>query len=118
MAPMSETRWPTLPNPDQPEADSESSGVFAILIEETVGGAQEMRWGIAEPGRFRGDRSQAQQAAAELALSYTPRHPMMEQSREVFQLSADAYLVRVEGATATFHFRVSVAEKVARRGPS
>lgn len=60
-----------------------------------------------------GTRSEAQQAALNLARSYSPQHPMMEQGREVYQVSPDSYLTIVQGMTSSFHFRATVAQPLA-----
>lgn len=85
---------------------------WVILIEETVGSGQSMRWGV---GRAQGaypEWEQAREAALGLAREYNPNHPWSEAKREIYQTSEGSYLVDVRGATAAFPFRVSVAQRV------
>ncbi|WP_067602040.1 hypothetical protein [Nocardiopsis listeri] len=85
---------------------------WVILIEETVGSGQSMRWGV---GRVQGtypEWEQAREAALALAREYVPNHPWSDNGREIYQTSEGSYLVDVHGATATFPFRVGVAQRV------
>lgn len=85
---------------------------WVLLVEETVGSGQSMRWGV---GRVQGaypEWEQAAEAALVLAREYAPNHPWSESGRQIYRTSESAYLVDVQGATATFPFRVSVAQRV------
>ena len=86
--------------------------VWVIVIEETVSSGQSMRWGV---GRVQGTYpgwEQARDAALGLAREYIPNHPWSESGRQIYQTSEGSYLVDVQGATAQFPFRVSVAARV------
>jgi len=60
-----------------------------------------------------GGRDAARRAALDLCRRLDPSHPFSEQRRSVYRISPDEYLVVVVGMTKTFHFRVSVAERLA-----
>ncbi len=112
---MTQQPWPILERPAPLPSDTfgnpDESNRFVVLIEQTVGSGETQRWGVPDaPIRVPGGRPAAQQMAAQLAANHKPRHPMMEQGRWVYRISDDQYLSVVQGATATFHFRVSVAE--------
>lgn len=51
--------------------------------------------------------------ARDVAIRFVSDRPAMPQRRSVFRINELTYLVRVEGATSTHHFRVTVAEHVA-----
>jgi hypothetical protein len=86
---------------------------FHLVVEQSAGSGESMRWTVDLPPLFAGHtREEARQAALRCARKMSPRHPWSERSRTVLRLHDDAYLVIVEGATKTFHFRVSVAQVV------
>jgi hypothetical protein len=79
-----------------------------VLIEETTGSGDSRMWSLTEvqPATSYDD---AQRMAHELATTYRPRHPMSPRQRSVFQVGDDTWIALVEGATKSFHFRVSVS---------
>ncbi len=85
-----------------------------LIIEQSVGGSETIRWGIEGPQQLPIGITwaQARQHAERVARTFSPRHPMMESSRTVLRLSQDSFLTIVPGATSTFHFRVSLAEPI------
>ncbi|MGB3953811.1 MAG: hypothetical protein WBL05_00755 [Brooklawnia sp.] len=111
---MTDQQWPLVyPQGEQPSdsfADPAEAGGFAVLVEENRGSG-EWRW-TSEVKANATTRADAQRMAYNLATGYQPRHPAMPQSREVFRLNPDQYLVMVQGLTTTFHFRISVAERL------
>jgi hypothetical protein len=116
---MSEQQWPTLPMPEDRDAGPASgAGEYTLLVEQTTGSGQSMRW-LATPVTRKtwGDRDDARREAAQFAWRFEPRHPMNEQRRSVYRVSADEYLTIVEGATMTFSFRTLVAEPLGWRTP-
>lgn len=87
---------------------------FWLVVEQNTGSSDSMRWGVqvASELDIGVTRAQARHQAERLAYTFSPRHPMLESSRTVLRLTEDSFLTIVEGATATFHFRVSVAEQL------
>jgi hypothetical protein len=79
-----------------------------VLVEQTAGTGQGQRWSLTEV-RPSGDYDEAVQAGRDLAFSLQPRHPMNPRRRSVFQSGDDCWTVLVEGATRSFHFRITVA---------
>lgn len=85
---------------------------WLVLVEETGGGGQQMRWRpVLSPQRYE-ERQEARDAALTLAREYQPRHPFRPGERTILRHDEDSYSVVVEGLTQDFHFRVSVAEQV------
>lgn len=118
---MSETQWPTLPMPSDPDETVASSGgtEYTLLVEQTVGSGNGLRW-LAVPVTQRTwrDRARARREAERFAWEFTARHPMNEQRRSVYRVTPDEFLTIVEGATMTFSFRTTVAEPLGWRTPS
>ncbi len=80
-----------------------------VLIEETVGGGDSQRWSLTTIRRF-ADRDEALWHAADFARTYQPRHPAMPRNRRVFKIGEDSWVVYIEGAMRTYHFRIFVAQ--------
>ncbi len=113
--PMSDQQWPTVPS--SPEAPSDAflnpaEAQFCVLVEEIVGSGESARWGLGETRSLRTTRADARATALDMARTFSPRHPMFEQARDVYRVNEDEYIVLVQGATSTFHFRVCVAELI------
>lgn len=109
-------QWPVLPGNTSAPADSfvnptESKG-FYLLIEESINSGESTRWALARGGvvPVAGSRQDARVVALDKARTFDPVHPMMEQSRYVYRITDDEYLVIVEGMTSIYHFRISVGE--------
>ena len=85
---------------------------WRVIIEEITGFGQNQRWGVSQTSRPLPDRERARQEALGLTGSFTPEHPWSEQSRDVYRVSEDYYVVAVTGATNSFHFKLTVAEQV------
>jgi len=84
-----------------------------LLLEQTCRSGDAMHWNVDPlPTRLFPDRATARAAARQLCGSFHPQHPFSEQSRTVYQISPDQYLVTVQGMTRSFHFRISVAERM------
>lgn len=87
--------------------------VWFVLVEETVGfGRDAYRWRLTKKSQ-RADRDEARTYAYSLAKEYQPEHPMSPRGREIYQIGNDTWVVEVAGATTDFHFRVSVAARLA-----
>ncbi|MFN0282831.1 MAG: hypothetical protein ACKVZ6_12785 [Kineosporiaceae bacterium] len=86
---------------------------FVLLVEQTIGSTGDLRWATYEPSVVQPTRDAARRAALDLCRRLDPSHPFSEQRRSVYRISDDEYLVVVVGRTKTFHFRVSVAERLA-----
>lgn len=87
---------------------------WVVLVEESEGlGRDRWRWGMTPfvAGPF-GDFDGAADSALRLTRDYRPQHPWSERDRNAFRISPSEYIVRVAGATADFHFRVTVAEHI------
>jgi hypothetical protein len=79
-----------------------------VLVEETIGSGESQRWSLTSIRSFEG-RDQALREAAMSAREFVPRHPSMERKRRIFRVGDDTWVVYVEGAMRTYHFRVCVA---------
>jgi hypothetical protein len=99
-----------LPGPAA-EPGSEPAGWFYLLVEQLTGSGEAAVWRI-EPAPIPAgaSRQDARAAALDLARTFRPKHPFSPRSRGVFRVDDDTLMVIVEGATKTFHFRVTVAE--------
>ena len=87
---------------------------YVVLVEQTTGSGDNLRWTVhPAPSVLHPTRDVARRAAVDLCRGLDPSHPFREQSREVYRVSPDEYLVVVTGMTKTFHFRVTVAERLA-----
>jgi hypothetical protein len=80
-----------------------------VLVEENVSGYNDRPWKISQR-HAANDFEHALSMAQQVALSYQPEHPKWPKSRSVFRTRDGGWLVELSGATANFHFRVSVAE--------
>ena len=86
---------------------------YLVLVEQTTGSGENLRWSLMTLGvTAQPTRARAQQAAFDVCRQFAPKHPFREQSRSVYRVSPDEYLVVVTGITKTFHFRVTVAERL------
>lgn len=83
-----------------------------VLIEENMSAGSTKEWRVSQTFPVEGDRGAARAKAEELARTHAPRHPMMPGERSVLKIGDDEWLTMVEGATVTYHFRVTVAELV------
>jgi hypothetical protein len=100
---------PGQPVPPEPQDPAPTRHWF-VLVEETTGSGDSMRWSLSTIRSFRHYR-EAQESARELARTYQPRHPASPRRRRTFRVGEDCWVVHIEGMTRTFHFRVSVAEE-------
>ncbi|GAA0438347.1 hypothetical protein Acor_62510 [Acrocarpospora corrugata] len=87
---------------------------WRVLIEENVGRFDRKEWRIADIYEVDGGQAEARSIAYELAMRHQPKHPVVEQDRAVYRINEDMWLTMVIGATARFHYRVTVAELFAR----
>ena len=79
-----------------------------VLVEETSGGGEYQTWSLADVWPA-GGYEEAVQTARRLAFSYRPGRPRKPRLRSVFQSGDDCWIVVVEGAVSSGHFRVTVA---------
>jgi hypothetical protein len=90
------------------------AGGFFLVIEQLTGSGSNRVWRVEPvPVRAGTTRERARVVAGQLAQKFRPNHPMSEQSRAVYRVDEDTLIVIVDGATTSFHFRVSVVEKLA-----
>lgn len=88
-------------------------GGYYLLVEQLTGSADSAVWRIdPDPIRVGATRELARAAALELARDFSPRHPFSERGRTGFRVDDDNLIVHVQGATKTFHFRISVVERL------
>lgn len=92
-----------------PETGAATDAEWQVLVEEAATGQRYWRLTATHPAE---DEDGARRLAFELARTYEPEHPMSPQGRRVFLVGLDTWVVEVPGATANFHFRVSVAHLV------
>lgn len=103
------------PLPDAPTPRGTTSVTYALIVEQQTGSGEGMVWRVdplpilLAPGTR---RLEADRAAWDLAQRFEPHHPWNKGDRSVFKLGEGSFLVLVEGATKTFHFRVSVGELI------
>jgi len=88
-------------------------GGYYVLIEQLTGSADSAVWRIdPDPIRVGDTRALARAAALKIARDFSPRHPFSERGRAAFRVDDDNLIVHVQGATKTFHFRISVVERL------
>jgi hypothetical protein len=87
---------------------------FFLLVEQLVSSRDASSWrGDPAPLPAGPNRHTARQAALHCARTFRPHHPFSPQRRDVYRVDKDTYLVIVTGRKRSFHFRVSVAERIA-----
>ncbi|HEX2806547.1 MAG TPA: hypothetical protein VHN80_10305 [Kineosporiaceae bacterium] len=98
----------TAPGPDEPGA-----GGYFLVVEQLTGSGESAIW-RPDPSPIPAGptREHARAGAVQFARTFKPKHPFSQQSRTMYRVSEDSLIVVVEGATKTFHFRVSVAERL------
>lgn len=82
-----------------------------VLIEEQVGYGNAIRWQLTQTTPAR-DRQHALEVAGQAAYNYRPANPYSEQQRSLFRTPEGSWVVNVQGLTASFHFRTTVAEYI------
>jgi hypothetical protein len=113
------TETPTWGTPQQPfaspapgPAEPGASGYFHV-VEQLTGSGEATIWRVdPDPIPAGYTREQARAGAVLLAKAFKPKHPFSEQVRTVYRVNQDSLIVVVQGVTKTFHFRVTVAEKL------
>jgi hypothetical protein len=113
------TETPTWGTPQQPFASpaptpaEPGAGGYFLVVEQLTGSGESAVWRVdPSPIPVGPTREQARAGVVQLARTFRPKHPFSEQSRAVYRVNDDSLIVVVQGATKTFHFRVSVAEKL------
>ncbi|NUT35634.1 MAG: hypothetical protein HOV79_21480 [Hamadaea sp.] len=84
-------------------------GNWYALIEETSGGGEAAKWRLTKTRGLGPDRANALEMAAEMAAAHKPEYPWQEKGRQVFRQGEDTWIVVVEGAKSTYHFRITLA---------
>ncbi|GII53435.1 hypothetical protein Pth03_18240 [Planotetraspora thailandica] len=87
---------------------------WRVLIEENIGGTDRKEWRVSDIYEVMGEREEARAIAQKLAMTHTPKHPMLPQERAVYRINDDMWLTMVIGAKARYHYRVTVAELIYR----
>lgn len=83
---------------------------WVILIEQLSGSSNAIRWTPELANYSYATRDEARAAAAQVARSHVPQHPLNDKGRLLLQHDEDNYTVMVKGSTMTTHFKVSVVE--------
>ena len=101
---------PTGARPGGPQA--EGLGFF-LIVEQLTGSGEGMVWRVDPAPQPAGPtRQAAREQAFFLAQTFRSAHPFSPQDRTVYRIDDDTYLVIVTGMTKSFHFRVSVGERM------
>jgi hypothetical protein len=87
---------------------SPADSPWFVLVEETTGSGDSRMWSLTEV-RPATSYEDAQRQAHDLVFTFSPRHPFSPRQRSVFQIGDDTWVALVEGATKSFHIRVSVS---------
>ncbi|MDR7281049.1 hypothetical protein [Catenuloplanes atrovinosus] len=88
------------------------SGWF-IVIEEQSGNGEGRHWRVTNVAPAGDSEEAAQEVALKTAREYQPEHPWSPRRRQIYRMATPGeFLVAVEGRTATFHFRISVGQRV------
>lgn len=87
-------------------------GHWHVLVEENTSSGQYAVWRIAETVELGPDRDTAYASAQQITATHRPANPWREQSRRIYEHGPDAWIVVVEGAASTHHFRVSLVKLV------
>jgi len=86
---------------------------FVLIVEQLTGSGESSTWRVSPAPIPAGPtRQQAREQAFYLAQTFRPDHPFSPQDRAVHRIDEDNYLTIVTGRTKSFHFRVSVAERL------
>lgn len=108
--------WPLLgdapaQNPRDEFLDPAERRGYVVIIEQLRGSGNTREWSaqVSTPSDTRED---ARRRANSAARTFNPNHPIHPQGRDILRISPDEYLVIVDGMTSSFHFRVSVAERL------
>lgn len=80
-----------------------------VMIEESVGGGENVRWAMSRMIPVV-DRESGRELARQLVLSHEPEHPFTQRERSVYAAPGDTWTVVINGAMSTFHFKISVVE--------
>jgi hypothetical protein len=87
---------------------------FFLLVEQLASSRDASSWRVDPAPLPAGPtRHVARQAALHCARTLRPHYPFSPQHRDVYRVDKDTYLVIVTGRKRSFHFRVSVAERIA-----
>lgn len=101
------------PVSSEPQVAPEAGPGFQVLVEQNAGSGGDLRWSVTVVGdQISASRAEARAVAEGTARTFNPNHPYNERHRSVYRVSADEYLVVVQGLTKAFHFRVVVAELI------
>jgi hypothetical protein len=103
--------WGT-PTSAEPQPVVPGRGFF-VIVEQLTGTGDTAAWRV-DPAPFPAGstREEARATALKLARTFQPRHPFSPKSRSVYRVDDDSYVVVIPGMTRTYHFRVTVAERL------
>jgi len=103
---------PELVTQGGPAGGTPLEGAFFVIVEQLTGSGDSATWRADPPQPAGATRPAARTTALHVARTFRPNHPFSPQGRDVYRVSDDSYLVIVQGRTKSFHFRVTVAERV------
>lgn len=114
---MNDQQWPLVGTADQGDSADRFTNPgederYVLFIEQARGSGEYRGWDIQRTGTSYDTREQARAAARATADTFKTEHPMFPQSRAIYQLSPDSYVVAVHGLTSVFHFRITVGERI------
>lgn len=114
---MNDQQWPLVATAEPDDRADEFSNPedeerYVLFLEQTRGQGEHRITVIERIGSSYSTREQARSAAYSAALGYKPEHPLFPQSRVLYQVSPDSYVVGVGGLTSVFYFKISVAERI------
>ena len=107
-------QWPLAPSQTQPSDEfSTSTGnpKLYLLVEQSTSRGDGREWRMTHYPCKAASRAGARLEIEKLAHEFEPQHPMVPQSRTVFRVTPDQYVVEVAGLTSSFHFRITVVEE-------
>ncbi|GAB2989152.1 hypothetical protein [Nocardioides montaniterrae] len=93
----------------------EEGGDWQVVVEYSNGGQAKPPTIVHVERRIHVSRDDALEAARAIAFRFNPPDPWALQAREVYRDGADAFLVLLEGATATFPMSVRVVQPLPSR---
>ncbi len=87
-----------------------NGGQWGVVVEEHIQDLWNgLRWAVSRQVPAEG-YEHAVALAYEMAVHHVPNHPKQPRSRSLFRMQDGSWLVHVQGATFSWHFRVSVAQ--------
>lgn len=97
---------------DVPDSHSADPDIWHVLVEEQRRFDDLRTWELSEIYAAGADRKSSIHLAEELSRTYSPSHPLIERDRTRYRTADGGWLVVVAGATRSFRFRLTVAERM------